>query len=322
MPLTFRVCPVFFPLRLVPHETRINFIGVGYLTVGLAMSMLLASIGVIAVKGYDLALEFTGGVATEVRPNAGVSIDEIRDRAQALGLQSLQVQRIGSDHVLIRAEAEDLDHVRVQQAISTALDKAGGATLVRSERIGPQMGRELAINGLTALLFVLTGFLIFLTVRFEWKFAVAASAAMLFDLTVVAGTASLLEWSIDLTVIAGLLSVMGVSINDKIVVFDRVRENLRRSRDSTASIMNNSINQTLSRTMITSLVVFLSVLALFFYGGESLRGMSSVLMVGVVVATLSSIFVACPLLTDRFLGLSSKDMVRKTGEATDLDRRP
>ncbi|MGO1070709.1 protein translocase subunit SecF [Lysobacter sp. CA199] len=313
---------MFFPLRLVPHETRINFLGVKHVTLSVAVLMLLASIAIIAIKGYDLALEFTGGVATEVRPNAGVTIDKIRERAAEQGLQSLQVQTFGGGHILIRAEAGQAEHAQAQQAIERALDQAGGGTIVRNELIGPQMGRELATNGVTALLFVLTGFLLFLTVRFEWKFAVAASATLMFDLSVVAGTASLLEWSIDLTVIAGLLSVMGVSINDKIVVFDRVRENLRRSRDTTANIMNSSINQTLSRTMITSLVVFLSVLALFFYGGESLRGMSSVLMTGVVVATLSSIFVACPLLTDRFLGLRSQDMVRKSGGADDLDRRP
>lgn len=315
-------CPMIFPLRLVPHETRMNFIGTKNFTLSLALALLLASVSVIAVKGYDLALEFTGGIAVEVRPNAGIGIEDIRERAESHGLQSLQVQSLGGGHVLIRAEAGRDDHARVQRAIGEALDEAGGATLVRSENIGPQVGRELATKGLTALLFVLTGFLLFLTVRFEWKFAVAASATLLFDLTLVAGTASLMEWPIDLTMIAGLLSVMGVSINDKIVVFDRVRENLRRSRDSTADIMNNSINQTLSRTMITSLVVFLSVLSLFLYGGDSLRGMSSVLMTGVVVATLSSIFVACPLLTDRFLRLRSQDMVRRTGSAEDLDRRP
>lgn len=311
-----------FPLRLVPHETRINFLGVGYVTLVVAALLTLISIGTIAFKGYDLALEFTGGVLTEVRTRPGVTLEDIRKNLSSQGLQSAQVQGVGERNVLIRTESRADGGSRTQEAIGRALEASGGATILRTEQIGPQMGRELATNGVVALLFVLTGFLIFLTFRFEWKFAVAASLTMLFDLTVVAGTASLMEWSIDLTVVAGLLSVMGVSINDKIVVFDRVRENLRRSRDSVVNVMNNSINQTLSRTMITSLVVFLTVLALLLYGGESLRGMSSVLMTGVVVATLSSIFVACPLLTDRFLSLSSRDMARKQRGADDLDRRP
>lgn len=311
-----------FPLRLVPHETRINFLGAGYATLSIAALLALISIGTIAFKGYDLALEFTGGVLTEVRTNQGVTLEEIRESLSSQGLQSAQVQGVGERNVLIRTQSSPAGGSQTQEAIGRALQEAGGATILRTEQIGPQMGRELATNGVVALLFVLAGFLIFLTFRFEWKFAVAASVTMLFDLTVVAGTASLMEWSIDLTVVAGLLSVMGVSINDKIVVFDRVREKLRRCRDSVVNVMNNSINQTLSRTMITSLVIFLAVLALLLYGGESLRGMSSVLMTGVVVATLSSIFVACPLLTDRFLGLSARDMARKQHGAGDLDRRP
>lgn len=313
---------MLFPLRLVPHETSIDFLSVRFAALAVATGLLLASCAVIFAKGHDLALEFTGGVAAEVRPAPGVGVGEIREQARAHGLESVQVQTIGEGNVLIHAEARDEELAPVQQAIFSALEQAGGGRVVRSERIGPQMGRELAVNGVTALVFVLTGFLIFLTVRFEWKLAVAASATMLFDLTVVAGAASLFQWPVDLAMVAGVLSVMGVSINDKIVVFDRVRENLRRSRAGTIDVLNDSLNQTLSRTMITSLVVFLSVLALFLYGGDSLRGMSSVLMTGVVVATLSSIFVACPLLTDRFLRLSSRDLIAKQRDPADLQRRP
>ena len=154
--------------------------------------------------------------------------------------------------------------------------------MLRSEFVGPQVGKELALNGLYAVLFVVVGFLIYISFRFEWKFAVAATITTMHDVVVVAGWFAISGHEFDLTVLAGMLSVMGFSINDTIVVFDRVRENFRGMRASPVEILNKSINQTLSRTMITSFVAFLTVLALYLYGGGSLEGMAESQMIGIV----------------------------------------
>ena len=194
--------------------------------------------------------------------------------------------------------------------------------LRRTEFVGPQVGAELARNGVYAALFVIVGFLIYIGARFEWKFAVVATVTTLFDVLV---TAAFFSWTgrdFDLTVLAGLLAVMGFSINDTIVVFDRVRENFRSLRVEPLEIMNRSINQTLSRTIITSVVFFLSVLALYLYGGGSLEGLALSQMIGAVIGTLSSIFIACPMLTFGPLKVTKQDLLPKAKDEAALARRP
>jgi preprotein translocase subunit SecF len=195
------------------------------------------------------------------------------------------------------------------------------ATLKRSDYVGPQVGAELAENGIVAVLFVAIGFLIYISARFEWKFALAAILATAHDVVVVVGFFALTQIDFDLVVLAGVLSVMGYSINDTIVVFDRVRENFRAVHKATPSeILNRSVNQTLSRTIITSFVALLTVLALYFYGGTSLQGMALSQILGIVIGTLSSIFFACPLLL--WLGVSKRDLMPKARDMSELERRP
>jgi preprotein translocase subunit SecF len=195
------------------------------------------------------------------------------------------------------------------------------ATLKRSDYVGPQVGAELAENGIVAVLFVAIGFLIYISARFEWKFALAAILATAHDVVVVVGFFALTQMDFDLVVLAGVLSVMGYSINDTIVVFDRVRENFRAVHKATPSeILNRSVNQTLSRTIITSFVALLTVLALYFYGGTSLQGMALSQILGIVIGTLSSIFFACPLLL--WLGVSKRDLMPKARDTSELERRP
>ena len=203
-----------------------------------------------------------------------------------------------------------------------ASSEGNAATVMRSEFVGPQVGKELALNGLYTLLFVVVGFLIYIAVRFEWKFAVSAIVTTLADVLIVAGFFAASGIEFDLTILAGLLSVMGFSINDKIVVFDRVRENFRNLRAEPMEILNRSINQTLSRTIITSFVAFLTVLALYLYGGGSLEGTALSQMIGIVLGTISSIFVACPLLTIGFLKVTKQDLMPKAKDEALLARRP
>ena len=194
--------------------------------------------------------------------------------------------------------------------------------MLRNEFVGPQVGKELAMNGLYALIFVVVGFLIYIAFRFEWKFAVAAILTTLHDVLICAGFFALTGREFDLTVLAGLLSVMGFSINDTIVVFDRVRENFRSLRAEPMEVLNRSINQTLSRTIITSFVAFLTVLALYLYGGGSLEGMALSQMMGIVIGTISSIFIACPLLTIGFLKVTKQDLLPRAKDEAALARRP
>ena len=188
--------------------------------------------------------------------------------------------------------------------------------------ISAQVGRDLAKNAAMAMAFVIIGFMAYIAFRFEWKFAVAAIITTLGDVLIVAGWFSLAGREFDLTLLAGLLTVMGFSINDTIVVFDRVRENFRSMRAEPLEVLNTSINQTLSRTIITSVVAFLTVLALYIYGGGSLEGMSEAMMIGIVIGTASSITVACPLLTIGFLRVTKQDLLPKARDEEALARRP
>jgi preprotein translocase subunit SecF len=219
----------------------------------------------------------------------------------------------------------EIEKSAIDQTASAVLaavtSDANPAVVKRSDFVGPQVGKELAENGIIAVMVVAFGFLIYISARFEWKFALAAIVTTIHDVVLVAGYFALTQKEFDLVVLAGVLSVMGYSINDTIVVFDRVRENFRAMHKlSPVEVLNRSVNQTLSRTILTSLVAFLTVLALYLYGGSSLELMAESQMIGIVIGTLSSIFVACPLLL--LLGVDKKDLMPKLRDASELERRP
>lgn len=318
-----------FPLTLIPANTRIDFLRLRWISIGITALLGLVAIGAIAFKGFNYALDFTGGTLVELRFDQPADIDGVRERLAEAGYANAQVQNFGSgSDLLVRlqprdgelsADANARTAREVQEAASTP---ANAATVLRNEFVGPQVGKELALNGVYALIFVVVGFLIYIAFRFEWKFAVSAIVTTLNDVLIVAGWFALSGQEFDLTVLAGLLSVMGFSINDTIVVFDRVRENFRTVRADPLDILNRSINQTLSRTIITSVVAFLTVLALYLYGGGSLEGMAQAMMVGIVIGTLSSIFAACPLLTFGPLKVTKQDLMPKAKDVEALARRP
>ena len=317
-----------FPLTFIPHEPRIDFMKMRWVAIIIAALLFVGSIAGI-VKGFNYALDFTGGTVVEVRFAQSTPVDQVRERLAAAGYEGAQVQSFGSgSDVLVRLQPRDGETTtdannRTAQEVLAAVSTAENpATLLRTEFVGPQVGRELALNGLYAAIFVVVGFLIYIGFRFEFKFAVSATLTTMFDVLVVAGFFAWSGLDFDLTVLAGLLAVMGFSINDTIVVFDRVRENFRTLRAEPNEIFNRSINQTLSRTIITSLVFFLSVLALYLYGGGSLEGLALSQMIGAVVGTLSSIFLACPLLTIGFLKVTKQDLLPKAKDEEELARRP
>lgn len=314
------------PLNIFPYDSAIPFMRMRWASLVVAALLLAISAGSIATRGFNFALDFTGGTVTEVRFQDPVELDEVRARLEAAGYSSPQVQTLGSGNdLLIRlqpreAAGEGAAQRTADDVLAAAATADNPGTVVKSDFVGPQVGEELALNGIYALIFVVLGFGMYISFRFEWKFAAAAILTTMHDIIVVLGWFSLTGREFDLTVLAGVLSVMGFSINDTIVVFDRVRENFRAMRADPATILSKSINQTLSRTVITSFVAFLTVLALYLYGGGSLEGMAEALMAGIVIGTLSTIFVACPLLL--WLGVSKQDLMPKSRDEAELARRP
>ncbi len=312
-------------MNIFPYDSRIDFLRMRHIALGLCIVMLLGSIALLPLRGLNYALDFTGGTVAELKFAQPANLDAIREKLEAAGYPGAVVQSFGSESdVIVRLQPRD-GQVNAEQTggaiLSAIAVPENPGTVVRSDFVGPQVGKELATNGILAVVFVMLGFVIYISLRFEWKFAVAAIITTMFDVVVTTGLFSLNQREFDLTVMAGVLSVMGYSINDTIVVFDRVRENFRTLfKLDTAEILNRSVNQTLSRTVITSVAAFLTVLALYIYGGDSLKGMAESQMFGIVVGTLSSIFVACPLLY--MLGANKEDLIPKQRNEAELDRRP
>ncbi|MCF3467543.1 protein translocase subunit SecF [Stenotrophomonas maltophilia] len=323
-----------FPLHILPNDTKIDFMRWRHVAMAVTIVVFLASVAIIGIKGFNYALDFTGGTLIEARFDKAVDVEQVRTKLEQSGFEGAQVQSVGGNTDLLIRLAPHGEHApgtgdaahedkataaAVVKALSTADNQA---TVLRNEFVGPQIGKDLAMNGLYATVFMLAGFLIYIAVRFEWKFAVTASIVAMFDLIVTVAYVSLLGREFDLTVLAGLLSVMGFAINDIIVVFDRVRENFRSLRVDSMEVLNRSINQTLSRTVITAVMFFLSALALYLYGGSSMEGLAETHMIGAVIVVLSSILVAVPMLTIGFLRVSKQDLLPKAKDVEALARRP
>jgi preprotein translocase subunit SecF len=318
-----------FPLSLIPYGTRIDFMRYRLIALVVGALLFAGSIGVVLFNGFNFALDFTGGTAITLRFEQPADVEGVRTRLADAGYENAQVQGFGpATDVLVRVRAEgeqltvDQNEVLVQQIRGAVSQPGNAARVLDRASVGSQVSADLAERATEAAIFVLIGFLIYIAFRFQRKFAVVASLITAFDVMVVAAFFSLTGREFDLSVLAGLLAVMGFSINDTIVVFDRVRENFRSMRGGPLEVINASINQTLSRTIITSVVYFLSVSALFFYGGGSLEGLALTQMVGAVVGTLSSILLACPLLTYGFLKVTKQDLLPKARDEEALARRP
>lgn len=311
--------------ELVPSNTRIDFMGWRRVTLGVAAAFVLIAIAALAIRGLNFGLDFTGGTLVELRFEKPADVEQVRQKLAAAGYENPIVQTFGTPNdivVRLRSEPGQTNATRTADAILEAVRTAENpATVTRSDFVGPQVGKDLAENGLLALVFVAIGLLIYIAARFEWKFALAAIITTVHDVIVVVGFLALVQREFDLVVLAGVLAVMGYSINDTIVVFDRVRENFRSlNRVEPIEVLNRSVNQTLSRTLITSLVTLLSAIALYVFGGGSLEGFALVQIVGLVFGTLSSVLIACPLLI--WLGVTKQDLMPKARDDSELARRP
>ncbi len=255
----------------------------------------LIAIGAI-IHGLNYGVDFTGGVVVEASYTSPANLDAIRTGLEGAGFQSVQVQNFGStSDVMIRLPPiGERSTVAVQDQVVSVLKTAGSdVTLKRLENIGPQVGEDLAQQGFLAMVFALAMVFIYVMVRFRWKLALGAIVATLHDVLITAGAFAVFGWQFDLTVLGSILAVLGYSLNDTIVIYDRIRDNFRSMRRSAPeAIVNTSVNQTLSRTVITSGTTLLTVIALFLFGGDALKGFSLALIIGIVVGTYSSVYVA------------------------------
>ena len=298
---------------------RIDFLGRRRAALYLSSGLLAISVLSLAVRGLDFGIDFTGGTLIEVGYSEPVALDPIRDALDDAGFGEAAVQHFGTVRdVLVRlAPREELSRAELSSHVLRVLQGGDEAVdLRRVEFVGPQVGEELTEDGGLAMLIALFGILIYVWLRFEYRFALGAIAALVHDVMLTLGFFSVLGLEFDLTVLAAVLAVIGYSLNDTIVVFDRVRENFRRvRRGSTEEVMNRSLNQTLSRTLMTSLTTLLVLVALFVLGGELIRGFATALIFGVVIGTYSSIYVAS--VAALALGVSRTDLLPVKKEGVD-----
>jgi preprotein translocase subunit SecF len=335
-------------MYFLKREPRIDFLS----RRGLAgiVSAVLIVIGIVSlgVRGLAFGIDFTGGTLVEVAYEESVEASSVRDLIANAGFESALVQYFGtSKDILVRLPASAIENAaQVSSRIMVALRSPYKETLVtgasgdlqqclsdngtsgrcavqmrRVEFVGPQVGEELTEKGGLAMLYALLGILIYVSWRFEWRFAIGAVAALVHDVLITVGVFSVLGLEFSLPVLAAILAVIGYSLNDTIVVFDRVRENFRKMRRGTPiEIMNTSVNQTLSRTILTSLTTLLVVLTLLIIGGEVINGFATALLVGVLIGTYSSIFIANPAVL--VLGISREDMLPVKKEGAEADALP
>ena len=290
----------------------------------LTFALIALAVGLLSLRGLNFGLDFTGGTLVEVGYSQAVELDRIRSALEAGGYSDAVVQNFGTARdVLIRLAPDAGEGDALSNAVLEVLraDNAD-AELRRVEFVGPQVGEELTEKGGLALLYALAGILIYVAFRFEYRFAIGSVAAVVHDVVITLGIFAGIGMTFDLTVLAALLAVIGYSLNDTIVVFDRIRENFIRMRKGSAvEVTNRSINQMLPRTVVTSLTTLLVLLALFLVGGELIRGFALALIIGVVVGTYSSIYVAGS--AALAMGVSKEDLIPPPKEGEDAeDERP
>ena len=286
-------------ISLVPVGTKINFLKFRKMAAVFSLFLCVASVGLFAAKGLNFGIDFRGGILLEIRTPGAANMSKLRASLGGLGLGEVQLQEFGQPtDVLIRIERQAGGEKAQLVAVEIAKKALGDeVNYRRTEFVGPKVGGELIEAGITAVLLALGAMLVYIWFRFEWQFGVGAVIAILHDVLLTIGIFSLLGLEFNLSTVAAILTIAGYSINDTVVVYDRVRENLRKFKQMPLTeLLNLSINATLSRTLLTSVTTLIALLALYLFGGEVLRGFSFAMIWGVLVGTYSSIFIAVPLL--------------------------
>ncbi|HEY1384836.1 MAG TPA: protein translocase subunit SecF [Dongiaceae bacterium] len=283
------------PVHLVPPNTRIDFMRWHRFTFVLAVIMTLASIGLLFTKGLNFGIDFAGGILMEVRAPQPPDLADMREHLSGLGIGEVSLQSFGDPNtILIRLPQQQGGEQGQQTAISKVRTALGANwEYRRTETVGPKVGAELVKNAVLAAGLAMAGIFVYVWIRYAWQFGMNALLAMVHDVITTLGLFSLLGWQFDLATVAAILTVAGYSVNDKVVVFDRIRFEMRRYKTmSMTDIVNLSVNETLSRTTVTAGLTLISVIALFLFGGEVLRGFAIALIWGIAIGTYSSICIA------------------------------
>jgi preprotein translocase subunit SecF len=313
-------------MRLIKKKTNINFLGQTRRKIALAISVLVVVVSLfdLAVEGLEFGIDFTGGILLEVGYPEAANLEEIRTNLAAAGYDDAQVQRFGTDtDVLVRLPPQDgtnPDELREDLRRTVAVGTEG-VDLRRVEFVSPQVGKELTERGGLAMIIALLLIFVYVMIRFQWKFAAGAVAALIHDVIVTVGFFAVFDLPFDLTVVAAVLAVIGYSLNDTVVAFDRIRENFFKLRGVSAEeSMNTSINEMLARTIITGVTTLLVLVALLLLGGESIAPFSIALIVGIVVGTYSSIYTASA--TALLLGVNAQDLLEPVKDPDLIDDLP
>ena len=301
---------------------NINFMRFRKIAITISLILFVGSIGSIFMKGLSLGLDFSGGTLVEIQYEDSVDLQEIRAVLSENGYEDFQVVNFGSSlDVLIKIADQPGNSSLGDQIFALLSSNNFEGELKRIEFVGPQIGSELRDQGGLGMLVALGMILLYVAFRFQYKFALGAVAALGHDVVIILGLFSIFAWDFDLSVLAALLAVIGYSLNDSIVVSDRIRENFRSERTlGSEDLINLSLNQTLSRTVITSLTTLLVLFALFFFGGEAVRGFSLGLIIGVLIGTYSSLYIVTTILIS--LNLSQEDMAVPDVEGAEFDDMP
>ena len=293
----------------------IPFMSYGKLTTAISLITFIAAVFFLFTKGLNYSVEFTGGTVMQVQYQQGADVNKIRTDLHQLNIGEVQVQAMGTTRdIMIRLPNKGSDHAaELSNKVMDVLKKDDpNVKLLQNDFIGPQVGEELITHGLAAIAMVCIGIIIYLAARFEWRFAVSAIIANMHDVVIILGCFALFQWEFSLTVLAGVLAVLGYSVNESVVVFDRIRENFRKPqmRDHTIpEVIDNAITQTMSRTIITHGSTEAMVLSMLIFGGSALHGFAMALTIGIVFGVYSSVLVASPLLL--FFGLNRQNLVKE-----------
>jgi preprotein translocase subunit SecF len=313
-------------MRVLQKRPEFNFMSKRKAAFLVSASLMAVSIVSLSTRGLNFGLDFTGGTLIEVRFPAAADIEQVRSNLSAAGLEDAVVQTFGavSDIVVrIPPRSEEESTAEISTVVLAALQQEvdGDVEMLRVEFVGPQVGEELAEQGILAVVYALIGIFLYVMFRFQWRFSAGAVAALIHDVVISMGIISALQVQFDLTVVAALLAVIGYSLNDTIVVFDRIRENFPRMLKSTPmEVIDRSLNETLARTLMTGITTLLVLVALFVFGGEIIHAFAFTLIVGITVGTYSSIYVASAALLQ--LRVSKYDLLQVEKEGADLDSMP
>ena len=311
-------------MELFKIKHDIPFMRYGRITTTISLVTFILAVLALGFKGLNFGLDFTGGLQIEVGYNQPANIEAVRKVLEEQKIPDFSVQNFGSvKEVLIRVPMKpETNDIQLSEVILAKLKEQDSGVVLRSvEFVGPQVGQELFESGGLAMLLVVAGIMFYLAIRFEWRFALAAIVANMHDIVIILGMFAFFQWEFTLSVLAGVLAILGYSVNESVVVFDRIRENFHKMRSaSVPEMIDNAITTTMSRTVITHFMTQMMVLAMFFFGGEALHNFALALTIGIVFGIYSSVLVASPIVL--WLGVSRKDLMPVIKEGAEIDNLP